>query len=295
MDALALLCTLYAEGPVTLARLRQADCATIERVIAMDANRLAAILPGTEATARRFQREARNLIDRLGGEGDASPVADALRPSPIETVRPSAIERVLATWRERDSEEDLRVEVLQPVAPAAAAALEAGAVDGLDSAAAAALARVGVQDLRALATCDALAIARASGIAWSRLTRLRALAARAVGPVSEPVAAVPMTAAPMTAAPMTAGQMSAGPMTAAPMPGGPLPAARPLSAERPSPGVRPLAASLARTAPRALPLAEQKVSPSERPTAAHEALADFEHAPALQHATQHEGAGGPFA
>jgi hypothetical protein len=303
MDALALLCTLYAEGPVTLARLRQKDCATIEQVIAMDAGSLAAILPGTEATAQRLQREARNLIERLGAEdGDAPHVAHAplaangpfaANAPRARSSRPPVLDRVLAAWRERDEQDEqhedrehhellrdtspedhevnaagspgqdfhepvpeesvetMRVEILQPTVralseegrePAAAAggrALEPGDVDGLDAGSIRDLARAGVRDLRALARCDALDVARKSGITWSRLARLRALAARSVGPLAEPT---------------------------------------------PDPRPPPLA--------RAAPL--EKVSPSDRPGEAHEALRGFEREPALQHAA-HEGAGGPFA
>jgi hypothetical protein len=67
--------------------------------------------------------------------------------------------------------------------PKTTRSLAVGAVDGLDAEAAAALARAGVRDLRALAMCDTLAVARASGLSWSRLNRLRALAARVPGVV----------------------------------------------------------------------------------------------------------------
>src|SRR5256885_754613 len=66
MDALALLCTLHADGPVTLKRLRRAECSTLEAVIGLDVERLSAILGSTDAGARRFQREARSLATRVG-------------------------------------------------------------------------------------------------------------------------------------------------------------------------------------------------------------------------------------
>ncbi len=310
MDALALLCTLYAEGPVTLARLRQADCATIEQVIAMDASSLARILPGTEPTAQRLQREARNLCERLGEERNDAPLRTAARPtsSRPSSPKPTVLDRVLQAWRERDAQderegdfapeehethdagslgqdfhepahvtaesaesvpaEEMRIEILKPavrvsieereraaaISPAlqVGVALQPGIVDGLDGDSIRELARVGVRDLRTLATCDALDIARKSGIAWSRLNRLRALAARSVGPAAEPPAAA----------------RSVGTL-----------------AEPPA-------------APRAMQLrrapVEEKVSPSDRPNAAREALSGFERVPAMQHAA-HEGAGGPFA
>ena len=41
MDAMALLCTLHADGPTTLRRLREAGCDSIERVLRLDPDRLA--------------------------------------------------------------------------------------------------------------------------------------------------------------------------------------------------------------------------------------------------------------
>jgi hypothetical protein len=234
MDALALLCTLYAEGPATLARLREDGCATIDDVLARDARDLAPILLATEATAQRFQREARNLTDRVGVEGmsDIRPAAIIPRPTGSARasrgagstfgnghVRPPVLDRVLAAWRERDEHDgDLgahvepletdahdetrdhtgdsdfaREAILDPAIvvrpPAATAArksdqirgIAADAVDGLDAETSVALARAGVRDLHALGVCDPLIVARASGLEWTRLNRLRALARRVPG------------------------------------------------------------------------------------------------------------------
>jgi hypothetical protein len=65
MDAMALLCTLHADGPATLKRLRQAGCDSITAVRALAPSRLADLLDATPAAARRFLREADHLYERL--------------------------------------------------------------------------------------------------------------------------------------------------------------------------------------------------------------------------------------
>jgi len=66
MDALALLCTLHADGPATLRNLRLAGCESIHGVESMAEERLSRLLGGPPAVARRFAREARHLRDRIG-------------------------------------------------------------------------------------------------------------------------------------------------------------------------------------------------------------------------------------
>lgn len=251
MDALALLCTLHAEGPTTAKRLRQAGCVTLERVLALEASALASLLCAPSAVARRFQREARSLLDRLGAEHlEPSPehvrALDALQPSDQRLA-----ERVVAEWKEQrasgepaspmvvrlepasQASSSPPVDALYPVLNSARwndstpsdgasasvqrmglatdesldahtnasrelvplapndlgldrrevpAALAAFAVDGLNAEAVQALALAGVRDLAELAACDALALARASGLAYPRIVRWRALAARACPP-----------------------------------------------------------------------------------------------------------------
>jgi len=65
MDALALLCTLHADGPSTLKNLRQAGCASLEALESMEEDRLSRLLGAPPAVARRFVREARHLRERL--------------------------------------------------------------------------------------------------------------------------------------------------------------------------------------------------------------------------------------
>jgi hypothetical protein len=115
MDAMALLCTLHADGPATLKNLRQAGCASLEAVESMGEERLAKILGTPAAAARRFAREARHLKERLGNgtlereetSGDAATVSAAPAPEAIRAPeRPRAgtdvVEEALAAWRARD-------------------------------------------------------------------------------------------------------------------------------------------------------------------------------------------------
>ena len=186
------MCTLHADGPATLKRLRQADCASLDDVLALDGARLANLIRASASAAERFQREARSLKERIGHELDARVAAPASAP---EARKQRAIERVLTLWREKDDrsapdderdDESSNGEELTVVEVALEPALEPGAVDGLDDDACEALARAGVRDLRALATCDALGTARSSGLAYTRLVRARALAKRAVEATTSP-------------------------------------------------------------------------------------------------------------
>jgi hypothetical protein len=65
MDALALLCTLHADGPSTLKNLRQAGCGSLAAIESMEEERLSQVLGAPAAVARRFVREARHLRERL--------------------------------------------------------------------------------------------------------------------------------------------------------------------------------------------------------------------------------------
>ncbi len=65
MDALALLCTLHADGPATLQRLRGAGLGSLEALGGVGAERLGETLGLPAAAARRLLREARHLAQRL--------------------------------------------------------------------------------------------------------------------------------------------------------------------------------------------------------------------------------------
>lgn len=65
MESLALLCTLHADGPATLKRLRRAGCDSLESIEAYGAGDLATLLEVPPAVARRLLKEARGLGVRL--------------------------------------------------------------------------------------------------------------------------------------------------------------------------------------------------------------------------------------
>lgn len=96
MDAMALLCTLHADGPATLKRLRQSGCTTLDGLATLDADRVAVILACTPASARRLQREAESLRMRLSGEGlerELPPPTEIPRSSRPYTSSPGASAR----------------------------------------------------------------------------------------------------------------------------------------------------------------------------------------------------------
>jgi len=95
MDALALLCTLHADGPATLKRLRAMGCGSLALLLERDVDALAEGLDVPPAAARRLLREARLLRERVGvdtleaeeappaalGAGSPADGAGARRPS----------------------------------------------------------------------------------------------------------------------------------------------------------------------------------------------------------------------
>lgn len=210
MDALALLCTIHADGPATLARLRSAGIATLAEVVAHDTAALGQLLRSGNAQARRFQREAGSLCARLESETQPATLAarkparrvlsskpdkpDAGAPRPREVPAPSAeamprtLEDVLARWRSLDEQapDATPAAVREQGTPSAAAGagepavLAAGSVDGLDAGACALLAASGISTLEALASCDPVAVGAASGLGYTRVYRWRGLAARAL-------------------------------------------------------------------------------------------------------------------
>ncbi|MFN0006413.1 MAG: hypothetical protein ACKVXR_00785 [Planctomycetota bacterium] len=113
MDALALLCTLHADGPSTLKNLRQAGCESLQAIESMEEDRLSKVLGGPPAVARRFAREARQLRERLDpGLLDREETPSV--PAPLEAADPSDAHRearrdpmadVLEAWRDRDAAE----------------------------------------------------------------------------------------------------------------------------------------------------------------------------------------------
>jgi len=100
MEALALLCTLHADGPATLRRLRRAGCGSLEQLEAYEPEHLASLLEVAPAVARRLGKEARVLAGRLdpvfedreeGGEQDAAPLSPPAQIAPVVTPEGSAL------------------------------------------------------------------------------------------------------------------------------------------------------------------------------------------------------------
>ena len=75
MEALALLCTLHADGPATLQRLRRGGCPDLAAVEALPAEELARLVGISASAARRLAREATLLRERLA-PGDADALLD---------------------------------------------------------------------------------------------------------------------------------------------------------------------------------------------------------------------------
>jgi len=204
MEALALLCTLHADGPSTLKRLRRGGCNSLRAVEGLPAEELAKLVGISASTARRFVREATNLRQRLvpGEEApalDVEEVPEFLDADPIQAPVGAALdqrdelamERMLAVpmaesateepggeqveaFQQAEREPDQIPETVRDSNPG----LEPGAVDGLDRELSDVLARQGVVSLWDLANLDAGAFARSSGVSFGRLTRIRFLARR---------------------------------------------------------------------------------------------------------------------
>ena len=129
MEALALLCTLHADGPTSLRRLRSAGCASLVQLERMPIDELAGVLEVPPAVARRLAREARGLSSRLDlglddseeapelGQVQAAPPTQALsgatgggsghstgRGSSLGRRERALLERVVGHWRESDRE-----------------------------------------------------------------------------------------------------------------------------------------------------------------------------------------------
>lgn len=226
MDALALLCTLHADGPATLQRLRGVGLGSLEALQGVGAERLGETLGMPAAAARRLLREARHLAQRLeadlldrdegvpalAGLAGRRPV-QALDPgrlrgepgTPGGEVGPRAggeramLARVLETWRELEESSGDAPAVgtgcgaahsKEPGAPhaesIAATRCEGVALTELDAGIARELANQGLVDSGAFLRRDLLELSRTSGIAYTRLARVAFLARRAGAGESPP-------------------------------------------------------------------------------------------------------------
>lgn len=172
MDALALLCNLYGDGPKTLRRLREAGlrgCADVERLPLAE---LAHLLGTTADAALRFQREAGDLSARVRAAGTSAEVALPTDPK---------LAAALAEWRERDAQAQAEGEAPnepQPEPAVAGAALRPEILDGLDLETCVKLREVGVECVEDLAAGEALDLAHSIDLGVTRMIRLQFLARR---------------------------------------------------------------------------------------------------------------------
>lgn len=98
MDTLALLCTLHADGPASMRRLRDAELCSMDEVLGCSVETTADVLGLSMAQARRFQREARMLSMRMGSEGlDRE---EAMFPGTMTSGVPGTMGSELAGMRE---------------------------------------------------------------------------------------------------------------------------------------------------------------------------------------------------
>lgn len=151
MDGLALLCNLFADGPVTLKRLRIAGVGNLVELERTAPALLAEWLHASIPQAQAFAEEAGKLARRL-----AEGTSVAARAS---TGSPESAERFVARQPERASS-------------AAAQPLRAGILPGLDDALCARLALHRVHTVQALRENSGLALARRTGIPYSTLLEL---------------------------------------------------------------------------------------------------------------------------
>jgi hypothetical protein len=176
MDALALLCTLYGDGPATLERLREAGCASLEGLEELEPEELARILGLAPLAAERFLRESRLLFERIGGgvledeepqNGEhalAAPAPDGSVRSPVPGPMPGNGRRGRRGAGAAPSR--------------AGSALRPDAIDGLDEELCARLRQHGIDSLESLARAQSLELSQDLEVGLTRIMRWQFLARR---------------------------------------------------------------------------------------------------------------------
>ena len=155
MDGLALCCNLFADGPLTLRRLRSAGVASLAELERVPDEILADWLCASAPQARAFAAEARRLARRIGDGTFAEVPARETPRAPVSFEVPRPVEPAPPPPP-------------PPRAPAPAA-LRPGLVPGLDAAACERLTSAGVRTLQALSESAGLSLARRTGIPYSTL------------------------------------------------------------------------------------------------------------------------------
>jgi len=230
MDALALLCTLHADGPTTLGALRQQGCHTLDELEALAPELLERTLGGGARRVARFLAEARALEQRVDedwpeeertpepGFPEAGRVEPAQEQESGEVAGRPVIEDVLEHWRRRDAssppappgEADLLPRPSPSGASRPATLLRQVGLDGLDDGLRDQLERAEIVSVEALAEADMLALAASCGQPYTKLLRLQFLARRMASDPARPEPSQPEPGQPSAAAPALPAEESAG-------------------------------------------------------------------------------------
>ena len=221
MDTLALLCTLHADGPASIQRLRAAELASIDDVLGCSVETTAEVLGLSMAQGRRFHREARMLAMRTQGEGldreesmypggvtaelaaaqavmqsvaatstSAEPVRSTQGFRDSQKSKPdiaAILAPVLDRWERDDaSESEAPVESTEgagTMSPAASYSTSTlmESLDGVDGELSQALVAAGYGTLEAINGVEPLALSRAINRPYSEACRVLFLAKRAQG------------------------------------------------------------------------------------------------------------------
>jgi len=217
MDTLALLCTLHADGPASLKRLRAEELNSIDDVLGCSVETTAEVLGLSMAQARRFHREARTLAMRVHTEGldreermypgsapsespvaqpkgaggtEAAPAVTATQPQTTSAsggeMEKTDIAAILAPVMERWDEEEAAAEGAASAPAPAPATSEPSAEDtsdvleGVDPKLRDALRAAGYATLTSLVEVEPLVLSRATGRTYSEACRVNFLAKRAL-------------------------------------------------------------------------------------------------------------------
>lgn len=209
MDALALLCNLHGDGPVTMAALRDIGCEDLLGLEAIGDQMLEQLLRRDSSGVARFRREARLLHERIEGEclvevepkpvellepepsveveaeliPASQSVADESSPAPQGQAGSPVVDAVLELWRSFDQDSvDLDHQGVQAPIEADADTEELSAqlseveINGLRATELEALAGAGIVTLAQFAEADPLVLSRQIGLAYTHLAHLAYLA-----------------------------------------------------------------------------------------------------------------------
>ena len=196
MDALALLCNLYGDGPATLKRLRVGGVLRIEDLSARPAGELATLLALTPATARRFLKEASALRLRVHDGAEVGEKIDLPRPAvrlPREVVRgkEAILDAAARRWDELERTPNAAPErEATPLAPKPAPRATPLASCEFDRATQGALEGAGVASLEALLAMDSETLALAAELGLSQVLFAQGLARRKLRDMSPPEASL---------------------------------------------------------------------------------------------------------